>query len=370
MALPQPRPSSPHRHRSRSRLRPGGLSLVRLLTALLIAVLTATLLGPTAYADPPPPVPLPANPANPADPAAALADAQRQAAELTELWHAAKDDLTRKQAEFERYRAAVEPARLAAAEARAAEDRFRVDSDAVIMTALEHGRLDSLNALLVSDSPQHFLDQMTALETVTSEQRTALEQLLTLVRTTNQAEMNATDASNRAELAAAEATRLTEAIDIRKRDADVKIVEAERLLAGLSPEQQNARRWPAVEAPVGELAGRGLGASAMRAATSRMNKPYRWGAEGPSAFDCSGLTYWAFQQVGVTLPRSSGQQALIGRPVSKGSLQPGDLVFFYRPISHVGFYAGEGKIFHAVQPGDVVRYSDMDAMPYNTARRL
>ena len=143
---------SPHRHRSRSRLRPGGLSLVRLLTALLIAVLTATLLGPTAYADPPPPVATSGQPGQPGrSRRRSLADAQRQAAELTEQWHAAKDDLTRKQAEVERSRAAVEPARLAAAEARAAEDRFRVDSDAVIMTAFEHGRLDSLNALLVSD---------------------------------------------------------------------------------------------------------------------------------------------------------------------------------------------------------------------------
>lgn len=337
------------------------------LASLLAAVLAAALLGPAAHTDPPPPGP-PA--ANAADPAAQLAESERQAAELTEQWHAAKDDLILKQADVERARAAIEPARLAAADARAAEDRFRVDSDAVIMSALEHGRLDSLNALLVSQSPQHFLEQMTVLETMTAEQRMALGQLLTLVRSANQAERDATDAASRADLAAADAARLTESIDLRKREAEVKITEAERLLGRLTPEQQQARRGEPVAAPVGEIAGRGLGASAMRAATSRMNRPYRWGAEGPNAFDCSGLTYWAFRRVGVTLPRSSGQQALVGRPVSKTNLRPGDLVFFYRPISHVGFYAGEGKIFHAVQPGDVVRYSDMDAMPYNTARRL
>jgi cell wall-associated NlpC family hydrolase len=351
--------------------RPKARRMLVLLTAVLSTVLTAVLTGPVAHADPPPaPAPPAANAVNPADPAAQLAEAQRQAAELTEQWHAARDDLTNKRAEVERARAAIEPARLAAADARAAEDRFRVDSDAVIMSALEHGRLDSLSALLVSESPQQFLDQMTVLETMTSEQRTALGQLLTLVRNANQAERDAADATGRAEVAAADAARLQEAIQVRQREAEVKIADAERLISGLTPEQQNARRGPAVAAPVEQVAGRGLGATAMRAATSRMNKPYRWGAEGPNAFDCSGLTYWAFRQVGVTLPRSSGQQALLGRPVSRANLQPGDLVFFYRPISHVGFYAGEGKIFHAVQPGDVVRYSDMDAMPYNTARRL
>ena len=151
----------------------------------------------------------------------------------------------------------------------------------------------------------------------------------------------------------------------------MKIDEAERLLAGLSPEQQNARRGPPSRHRSASSPGGASELSAMRAATSRMNKPYRWGAEGPSTFDCSGLTYWAFQQVGVTLPRSSSA-AGAGRHgrCRRASLQPGDLVFFYRPISHVGIYAGDGKMIHAVQTGDVVRYSDIDAMPFNTARRL
>jgi cell wall-associated NlpC family hydrolase len=70
------------------------------------------------------------------------------------------------------------------------------------------------------------------------------------------------------------------------------------------------------------------------------------------------------------MPRSSAAQSQVGRPVSRSELQPGDLVFFYHPVSHVGFYAGDGKVLNAVQTGDVVRYSDLSKMNFNSARRL
>ena len=91
------------------------------------------------------------------------------------------------------------------------------------------------------------------------------------------------------------------------------IVEAERLLAG-SP-GASGRRRRGVVAPVGEIAGRGRGPGAAgRHQPDQQALPV---GGGGSAFDCSGLTYWAFRQVGVTLPRSSGQQALVGRPVGR-----------------------------------------------------
>lgn len=368
MALPRPGPSGPRRrHRPRShvpvaplsrapRALPGAFSLV-------FALALAALLAAPAHADPAPP-------AAAADPAAQLAQAQQLAVSLTEQWHAAKDGMTSKLADVERARAAVEPARLAAADARAGEERFRVGSDAVIMSVFENGRLDQLNALLLSDSPQHFLDQMTVLETLTSDQRVVLDQLLAVVRATNAAEQNAADSIRRAEQAAADAARAAEDIDKRKREAEAQIAEAEKLLGRLSPAERAGRLGPEVAGPDGPIAGNGLGPAAMRAAATRMNRPYLWGAEGPGSFDCSGLVYWAFKQVGVTMPRSSAAQAGVGRAVSPNNLQVGDLVFFYQPISHVGFYAGNGKILNAVQTGDVVRYSDMGAMPYTTARRL
>ncbi len=93
-------------------------------------------------------------------------------------------------------------------------------------------------------------------------------------------------------------------------------------------------------------------------------------AAGPTTFDCSGLTSFAFRQAGITLPRSSSQQARVGRAVPLGDLQPGDLVFFYQPVSHVGIYAGDGKMIHAPQTGDVVRYQTVNRRTFSGARRL
>ncbi len=109
---------------------------------------------------------------------------------------------------------------------------------------------------------------------------------------------------------------------------------------------------------------------ALEMAKTKLGKPYVWGADGPNAFDCSGLMKWAFEQVGKDLPRSSSAQSEVGQDVSKSDLKPGDVVFFYSPVSHVGIYAGNGKILHASTEGEPVKYSDIDAMPFNSAKRF
>lgn len=114
----------------------------------------------------------------------------------------------------------------------------------------------------------------------------------------------------------------------------------------------------------------GLGAKALAAAQTKLGAPYSWGSSGPNAFDCSGLTSWAFKQAGVTIPRTSAAQSTFGTPVAKGDLQPGDLVFFYQPVSHVGIYMGGGKILHASTSGEPVKISDMSSFPYSGARRI
>ncbi|MBP2369422.1 C40 family peptidase [Pseudonocardia parietis] len=123
--------------------------------------------------------------------------------------------------------------------------------------------------------------------------------------------------------------------------------------------------------PVTDFSGSANGLQALAAAESKLGTPYQWGATGPSAFDCSGLMVWAFEQIGVDLPRTSSAQAQAdGESVSKSDLKPGDLVFFYSPVSHVGIYAGNGKILHASTSGEPVKYSDVDAMPFNSATRV
>jgi peptidoglycan DL-endopeptidase CwlO len=110
--------------------------------------------------------------------------------------------------------------------------------------------------------------------------------------------------------------------------------------------------------------------AALTNALGKIGKPYRWGAMGPNAFDCSGLVKWSFANAGKNLPRTSRAMASMGTPVSRANLQPGDLVFFYQPISHVGIYIGGGKIVHASRSGQPVKISDMSRMRFTTARRI
>ena len=97
----------------------------------------------------------------------------------------------------------------------------------------------------------------------------------------------------------------------------------------------------------------------MSIARRYLGAPYVWGADGPNSFDCSGFTMFVYRQVGVSLPHSSRAQINCGQRVSRGDLQPGDLVFFGSPIHHVGIYAGGGMYIHAPHTGDVVKISSM-----------
>ena len=111
------------------------------------------------------------------------------------------------------------------------------------------------------------------------------------------------------------------------------------------------------------------GEKALAYAKKQLGDPYARQGTGPNGWDCSGLTMKAWQAAGVRLPHSAGQQYRIGKKISKSNLRNGDLVFFYRGISHVGLYAGDGKVIHAPRPGKQVSYIKMSHMPYMGARR-
>jgi cell wall-associated NlpC family hydrolase len=112
------------------------------------------------------------------------------------------------------------------------------------------------------------------------------------------------------------------------------------------------------------------GAKALAFAKKQLGDRYRYGASGPNAWDCSGLTSGAWKAAGVSLPHSARQQFRKGKKVAKSNLRPGDLVFFYKGISHVGIYAGNGKVIHASRPGKPVASIKMSHMPYQGARRV
>jgi cell wall-associated NlpC family hydrolase len=115
----------------------------------------------------------------------------------------------------------------------------------------------------------------------------------------------------------------------------------------------------------------GRALAAFQAAQSKIGSPYVYGASGPSSFDCSGLTSWAFAQAGVTIPRTSQAQANAGtRIYSESDLKVGDLVIFYGDQHHVGFYAGNGMVLHAPRTGTVVRYESINNMPFQFGVRI
>jgi cell wall-associated NlpC family hydrolase len=112
------------------------------------------------------------------------------------------------------------------------------------------------------------------------------------------------------------------------------------------------------------------GRKALAFARRQLGDPYRYGATGPGAWDCSGLTGGAWRSAGVRLPRTAlAQYHSGGRRVSKSNLRKGDLVFFYSGISHVAIYAGGGKVVHASRPGKPVNTLPMKYMPYRGAVR-
>ncbi|MEU8139813.1 C40 family peptidase [Streptodolium elevatio] len=113
----------------------------------------------------------------------------------------------------------------------------------------------------------------------------------------------------------------------------------------------------------------GKAATAIAFAKAQLGKPYVYGAAGPDAYDCSGLVQAAWKAAGVSLPRVTNAQFAAGNKVSVSNLQPGDLVFYYSGISHVGMYLGDGKIIHAPNSRSVVKIVDVDSMPIAGATR-
>jgi cell wall-associated NlpC family hydrolase len=150
--------------------------------------------------------------------------------------------------------------------------------------------------------------------------------------------------------------------------APVVTTQASALPAGSAPAQVRAVDLAAAATPVAPT--RAPSAAALDRAMSKLGAPYRYGAAGPSAFDCSGLVTWAFQDTGVSLPRSSRAMSQVGTPVARGDLRPGDLVFFYQPVSHVAIYIGDGKVVHASSKRSPVKISDLAAMTFTSARRV
>jgi peptidoglycan DL-endopeptidase CwlO len=326
------------------------------LTRTASATMTAATVGLLATLTP---VPAAADPAVPGDGPTAvqqLAELNRQAEVLTEKWHYARDQLNVRRGDLDRARADVSAATAAASRARDIQSQYRVQVDRLTNASFQGARLSRLSALLVSDSPQDFLDQMSALDMLAVDNKQALDRLTGAVVQAQQAERAANDAAARAGQAEQDAARIEGDLTHARAEMDQQIQVVTKRLAELTRQARTAYlSGGTTHFPV-NLAGAGIAVHAARIALSKQGSSYVWGGDGPVTFDCSGLVKWAFEQAGLPgLPHSAEEQARMGRSVSQSELQPGDLIALYSPISHIGIYVGSGLYVNAPQPGDVVK---------------
>jgi cell wall-associated NlpC family hydrolase len=298
-----------------------------------------------------------------------LAELNKQAEQLTEEYHAARDALTARRAELTQAQADFAAAKAKADEAKVRQEEYRVQVDKLAAASFQGTRFNQLSALLVSESPQDFLDQMSALDLLAADNKRSIDALAAVIEEATAAEAAATEATARAQEAEQQAAQIEADVAKRKADLTTRQGEVSRRLAQLTA-QDRATLTGSPSLSVAIPPTSGIAGAAMDRALTKRGSPYVWGAEGPNSFDCSGLVYWAYLGLGVTLPRSSRTQATSGVAVPRSAIQPGDLLFFYSPISHVGISVGGTAMVHAPQTGDVVKVSDWSSMPLTAIRRI
>ena len=260
-------------------------------------------------------------------------------------------------------------------------------------------------SLLLADNPQDYFDQTQLMDRLTSRQKQSVDDYVTQQTATTEKRQEASESLETL-------TRTQSSLKTSKADVQRKLATARDLLSKLTTEEKarlaaierqkreeaqrradelarqqaadaERRRQEAAQSTgtstgsgsASGTSGSGSAASTAKAdkalafARAQIGKPYVWGASGPGSYDCSGLTQAAWKAAGVTLPRTTWDQVKAGTTVSVNSAQPGDLVFFYDDISHVGIYIGDGMMIHAPKPGAYVREESIYYMPIHSVVR-
>ena len=251
---------------------------------------------------------------------------------------------------------------------------------ATIVAESQGEAFSSATQAALSESPDAFLEQLVVVSQHNAQRH---EMQAQFAREVKQLELR----QEAAERELSQVARVKRRLADHKATIDAKAAEAQELLGRLEDEaaERAAERALAASraldeprpspepeaapapAPTASVSGRA--GAAVDYALAQVGDAYVWGAEGPDGFDCSGLTLMAWRQAGVSLPHSSSMQMSSGTPVSQSQLQPGDLVFYYSPVSHVGIYIGDGKIVHAANPSTGVEVTAVFSMPYSGAVR-
>ncbi|MGY1687991.1 C40 family peptidase [Geodermatophilus sp. SYSU D00867] len=353
------------------------------------AALTLTLLSGTAAADP-------ERAGTPEQAAQLAAEAGHRLEVVTEQVNEAREVLAQQQA-------AADEADRAAAEA---QDRLQ-DLDGrireVARSAYTAGNGDGfagLDLLMTSDSAEDFVASLATLGQIADHTTSVLDQV-------NEAAAAARQAQADAEAAETEAQRTLDGLSAQEAQLQGDIADYQAQFAALTEAQRQAalaaqEAGLAAGAQAGPSAGGGAGGesapatagtraaapapapapapsagsggsgaaqTAVQTALAQVGDPYVWGAGGPNAFDCSGLTQYAYAAAGISLPHSSSMQSRMGTAVSRADLQPGDLIFYYSPVSHVSMYIGNGQMVHASTSGQPVKVVSVDSMGGITAMR-
>lgn len=288
----------------------------------------------------------------------------RKAEQATEAYNATEEKLRKQRAEVTRLEAALSRARMSLHASRGAAGRLARQQYQSTSTLSPYVRL------LLARDPQHALDQGRVIG------RLARERAETVGRLTG-TEKKADELARKARKALDARLALA---GRQKKDRDAvrkRLHKVEELLASLSAEQLTAlaelEKKDIAKAQKAFMASGALAQDdhkpsrqadrAIRFARKQLGKPYKWGAEGPRSYDCSGLTSQAWAHAGTPIPRTSQEQwAQLGR-VPLTELRPGDLVVYFPDATHVALYLGKGKVVQAPRPGERIRISPIASNP-------
>ncbi|MGP4112846.1 NlpC/P60 family protein [Streptomyces sp. 4N509B] len=369
------------------------------------ALVSATLLTQSAYADDPD-TPSIEEQRERAEEAAGRAQEVRD--QVDELYHeagVATQDFLEAEEDVEEQQDAVDEALDAAAEATEEVNEARRTLGTFAAAQYRHGggTMPETATLLLASDPQSFFDrshtldrlgdqQQQALDTFSSRQADAEEHSAEATEALEELQSREDELQEQKDLVQGRLAEARELLDQLTDEEQAAYDELERLEEEEAERQRRLAEQRAQEERERELAeqreqeqaeqeeqesgggqadgGTGSGDTyaslaeqAIAFAEAQIGKPYVWGATGPDSFDCSGLTQAAWLAAGVEIPRVTYDQVNIGTTIPRSQAQPGDLVFFYDDISHVGLYIGGGMMIHAPKPGDVVKVEAIDVMP-------
>lgn len=344
----------------------------RARSAIAVAAATFALLGsqvvtPAQAAPTPSPSPSPTSTT-----AAKLADARKSVQQLEE-------ETSKVGEEYEEALQALEDSqdRLAVLRADLASQQAKVDKladqvRAIALLEFRNREVDATVQIFTSGDPDTLLDRLSTVDKVDSDRNAVLAQ--------HQAEQANLNDMRRTEVAETDALADQERrLAGLKKDLQAKVDQAQALVQQLTNQQiaeLNAAEGGSTGWSLNDLDGETANAKVVGAIKYAVSKvpggQYVWGASGPRGFDCSGLMLAAYRSVGIRLPHSSRAQSQIGRPVSRADLKPGDLIFWYHPIHHVGMYIGNGKIVHArnTRADLVIQTLNSYPAPWAGARRI